>query len=91
MNPSMSLCAPTADAAFGPAVGEECRDGFDFTIVFEQSVLVLLPSSLLLLAAPVRLAQLRGASVKVAGHRLRLAKLVSPRPLQCTGRKPRAR
>lgn len=77
MDMSPSLCAPTADAAFGPAVGSNCRDGFDFTIVFEQSILVILPSALLLIAAPVRFAQLRKASVKVAGQRLRLAKLVS--------------
>lgn len=75
---SSALCAPTADAAFGPAVTDECRDGFDFTIVFEQSMLVILPASLLLVAAPIRLAHLRNASVKVAGQRLRLAKLVSP-------------
>ncbi|RFU74209.1 hypothetical protein TARUN_8040 [Trichoderma arundinaceum] len=59
MNVSTPLCAPTADAAFGPVVDAACRDGFDFTLVFEQSIFVLLPASLLVLVAPLRLFQLR--------------------------------
>ncbi|KPM35071.1 ABC transporter C family member 3 [Neonectria ditissima] len=70
-------CAPSADAAFGPMVDAGCRQGFDFTVTFEQSVLVLLPASVLLLVAPLRLLHLRKARVKVAGRRLRLLKLVS--------------
>ena len=77
MNASASACAPSADAAFGPVVSHECRDGFDFTIVFEQSIFVLLPSALLLLAAPWRLVHLGKARLKVAGQRFRSIKMVS--------------
>ncbi|KAF5005603.1 hypothetical protein FDECE_7964 [Fusarium decemcellulare] len=77
MNSSATFCASSADAAFGPIVGPECRDGFDFTLTFEQSILVLSPAALLLLVAPFRLFNLYNAPVKVAGHRLRLFKLAA--------------
>ncbi|KAF5657957.1 multidrug resistance-associated 1 [Fusarium heterosporum] len=75
MNSSETLCMSSTDTSFGPFVGPECRDGFDFTLVFEQSILVLFPAALLLVFAPVRLFRLRNAPVKVAGRRLRTAKL----------------
>lgn len=78
MNTSALLCAPSADAAFGPAVARECRDGFDFTLAFEQSIFVILPASLLLAAAPLRLFQLTRARVKLAHDRFRYVKLVRP-------------
>ncbi|KAF4977469.1 hypothetical protein FZEAL_6033 [Fusarium zealandicum] len=77
MNSSSNLCAPSSDAAFGPLVDPECRDGFDFTLVFEQSFLVLSPAALLLIVAPFRLFRLRNAPAKVTGHRLRLFKLIT--------------
>ncbi|KAH0531953.1 hypothetical protein TsFJ059_000711 [Trichoderma semiorbis] len=75
MNISTPLCAPTADAVFGPVVDAACRDGFDFTLVFEQSIFVLLPASLLVLAAPLRLIQLRKSPIKVVDHVSRVIKL----------------
>ncbi|KAF5699076.1 major facilitator family transporter-associated [Fusarium globosum] len=75
MNSSENLCTSSLDASFGPFVGPECRDGFDFTLVFEQSILVLSPAALLLILAPVRLLRLRNVPVKVTGHRLRTVKL----------------
>ncbi|KAF5605191.1 multidrug resistance-associated 1 [Fusarium subglutinans] len=76
MNYSLeNLCPSSVDASFGPFVGPECRDGFDFTLVFEQSILVLFPAALLLILAPIRLFRLRNVSVKVTGHRLRTVKL----------------
>ncbi|KAL3955773.1 hypothetical protein ACCO45_011336 [Purpureocillium lilacinum] len=77
MNASTPLCAPTADAAFGPAVAPGCRHGFDFTLVFEQSIFVLLPAALLLVAAPLRLARLAKAPVFVGAPRLRVSKLAA--------------
>lgn len=68
-------CAASVDASFGPFVPPECRYGFDFTLVFEQSILVLLPASLILIIAPFRIFRLRNAPVKVAGYRLRSVKL----------------
>ncbi|KAG5784249.1 hypothetical protein H9Q73_002081 [Fusarium xylarioides] len=75
MNSSENLCTSSVDASFGPFVGPECRDGFDFTPVFEQSILVLSPAALLLILAPIRLFRLRNVPVKVTGHRLRTVKL----------------
>jgi hypothetical protein len=74
---SIPLCAPTADAAFGPVVDAACRDGFDFTLVFEQSIFVLLPATMLFLMAPLRILQLRKSPIKVADHASRMIKLVS--------------
>lgn len=75
MNSSEILCISSTDTSFGPFVGPECRDGFDFTLVFEQSIFVLLPAALLLVLAPIRLFRLRNVPVKVAGRRLRTVKL----------------
>ncbi|KAF4343098.1 multidrug resistance-associated 1 [Fusarium beomiforme] len=75
MKSSESLCTSSVDASFGPFVGPDCRDGFDFTLVFEQSILVLLPAALLLILGPIRILRLRNIPVKVTGHRLRTAKL----------------
>ncbi|EMT60451.1 Multidrug resistance-associated protein 1 [Fusarium odoratissimum] len=75
MNSSENLCTFSVDASFGPFVGPECRDGFDFTLVFEQSILVLSPAALLLILAPVRLFRLRNVPVKVTGYRFRTVKL----------------
>ena len=69
-------CSPSADAAFGPVV-EACRDDFDFTIAFEQYIFTILPASVLLVAAPVRLGLLNKRRVLVAGNPLRIAKLAS--------------
>ncbi|KAJ4131432.1 hypothetical protein NW768_005618 [Fusarium equiseti] len=72
---NVTNCAPSIDASSGPFVPPECRDGFDFTLVFEQSILVLIPASLLLIIAPFRILRLRNVPVKVTGHRLRSIKL----------------
>ncbi|KAH6996315.1 P-loop containing nucleoside triphosphate hydrolase protein [Ilyonectria sp. MPI-CAGE-AT-0026] len=77
MNSSTPQCVPSADNAFGPMVAVECRQGFDFTVTFEQSILVLLPATLLVVAAPLRLFHLRNSPVKVAGHGLRHLKLAA--------------
>ncbi|KAK5990162.1 ABC multidrug transporter B [Cladobotryum mycophilum] len=46
------------DAAFGPAVASpDCRGGFDFTVLFEESIFSLLPSALFLLIAPLQAAR----------------------------------
>ncbi|KAK2590420.1 hypothetical protein QQS21_011893 [Conoideocrella luteorostrata] len=76
MNASTPICTPTADEAFGPAI-EGCRSGFDFTLVFEQSIFVILPASLLLLGAPFRLVYLGKSPVIINGSVLRNAKLLT--------------
>ncbi|KAL5086662.1 hypothetical protein Trisim1_008747 [Trichoderma cf. simile WF8] len=49
MAPSQQ-CAPSADNVFGPQV-HGCREDFDFTLLFEQSILSILPSLIFLLLA----------------------------------------
>lgn len=78
-NASAPSCGASADAAFGPAVSSPCREGFDFTIAFEQSILVLLPAALLLVAAPIRFAQLLKSRVHVKPNHMRNAKMVGER------------
>ena len=70
-----SVCS-LIDNSWGP-YAKDCRGGFDFTLLFEESVLTLLPLCLLLLVAPFRLAYLFNKQVKVARSVLLLVKLVS--------------
>lgn len=51
-------CASHPENSFGPAV-EECVRVFDFTLLFEENILSILPSVILVLLAPVRLLSLR--------------------------------
>lgn len=50
----MDDCLLEADNAIGPVVSH-CRGGFDFTLLFEQAILSLVPSALVLAAAFYRL------------------------------------
>lgn len=52
---SESLCV---DNTFGPVVSGGCRGGFDFTLLFEEGILSIPLSILLLLCFPIHLAQL---------------------------------
>ncbi|KAL6921168.1 hypothetical protein FSST1_005194 [Fusarium sambucinum] len=55
----------SCDRSFGP-YADGCRGGFDFTLLFEESILVVPITALLLLAAPFRVSYLlRKNSVKV--------------------------
>jgi hypothetical protein len=66
-------CNTTADALFGPVVN--CSD-IDFTLAFEQSVLVVGISSLFLLLFPFRLKKLYHASVKTLASPIHTVKTV---------------
>lgn len=68
------------DDSFGPAL-QACRSGvgrndFDFTLLFEQSILSILPSAFLLLAAALRNVQLFSGPKKVKRDRYYSIKLV---------------
>jgi hypothetical protein len=67
-----------ADDKFGPVVASDCRGGFDFTLLFEQTVLSILPAAIFALAAPVRLVYLvlRRTEPKTRASSLRLQKSV---------------
>jgi ATP-binding cassette, subfamily C (CFTR/MRP), member 1 len=68
-------CPAFPDNSFGPAVAE-CERAFDFTLLFEESILSIGPSVLLLLFAPLRILSLSNKRRKVGGKPLQLVKLV---------------
>ena len=63
------------DDVFGPVV-KGCRANFDFTLLFEQSILTIGPAALLLLFAPPRLIRLLRSNRKTLSSRLRVYKTV---------------
>jgi ATP-binding cassette, subfamily C (CFTR/MRP), member 1 len=63
------------DDSFGPAVGLNCH-GFDFTLLFEQSILGILPALLFAVAAPARFAYLARRERKTTRGPARLVKVV---------------
>lgn len=72
MNHSIiSICN---DDSFGPIV--RCRDGFDFTLVFEESIFTVLPSALLLCFVPLRFWSIYKRPDAVKWPLLRLLKFV---------------
>lgn len=66
-------CPSRADNELGPQV-LTCRRSFDFTLLFEQSILSILPSVIFLLAAFPRVALLLKRPLKLRGKHLQLAK-----------------
>lgn len=67
-----------ADNSLGPAVPLDCRAGFDFTLLFEQTILSILPCGLFLLVAWFQLVKTwKSASVVPARGTLYLAKLAA--------------
>lgn len=74
---SLSVCNQQ-DNSFGPHAGE-CRGGFDFTLLFEETILTLVPATLSLLVIPPRVWFLlqRRKKVVAAHHCLAIVKLVS--------------
>lgn len=83
-SPSGVSCA-RVDDTFGPHAGS-CRGGFDFTLLFEETILILLPLGLVVLALPLRGRFLLEKARKVsdASH-LAILKLVSPLPSRVLG------
>lgn len=58
---------------FGPQI-----DGyFDFTVLFDQSILSILPTALLILLAPVRIARLFHDDARVRSGKMLMLKLVN--------------
>jgi hypothetical protein len=62
---SVSTCTNGADKVFGPVVAPPCRRGFDFTLLFEQSIFSIGPSCIFLLVVPLRLFWLYRSKVTV--------------------------
>jgi ATP-binding cassette subfamily C (CFTR/MRP) protein 1 len=55
----------------------ECRGGFDFTLLFEESILILLPIALAVLLAAFRLTTLLRSPITTASLWLGVTKIVS--------------
>ena len=75
---SSGLCVSAADDAFGPQV-QHCRGGHDFTLLFEQAILTIIPATALLVAVPFRVLHLLRQPVVLSGKflpTLQLIKLV---------------
>ncbi|KAJ5748330.1 uncharacterized protein N7511_010026 [Penicillium nucicola] len=58
-------CSAAVEDVFGPTVAPSCLHGFDFTLLFEETILTLLPLGLVCLAATCRVWKLHHASEKV--------------------------
>ena len=70
-----ALCKQIDDT-FGPYAGD-CRGGFDFTLLFQDSILSLLPLGLLLIIVPFRITYLFRRTIKVDPSSWLASKLVS--------------
>lgn len=72
---STSTCA-AVDFTFGPYAGPRCRGGFDFTLLFEEAILSILPVAIALGLATIRTVHLWKRQIKVSRSKLLYAKLV---------------
>lgn len=73
---SLNSTSSTTDDSFGPFLKIPDTTTFDFTLLFEESVLSVLPSGLFLLLLPPRIWQLWRSPRKVTGSYLLTAKIV---------------
>ncbi|PYI23686.1 putative ATP-binding cassette transporter [Aspergillus violaceofuscus CBS 115571] len=72
-----SNCSLDADNVLGPVVALGCRNGFDFTLLFEQSILGIVPAAVFLLASPLRVGYLIKKDVRTQRNSLRFVKLAA--------------
>ncbi|KIX97801.1 uncharacterized protein Z520_06579 [Fonsecaea multimorphosa CBS 102226] len=63
----MASCEPGADNTFGPVVAS-CARSFDFTLLFEQSILSIVPNAVFLLFAASRLWVLLHVPIRTTKH-----------------------
>ncbi|KAF9890446.1 hypothetical protein FE257_005851 [Aspergillus nanangensis] len=52
------MCSIAGEDAFGPTVAGNCRNGFDFTLLFEELFFTIAPCSVILLSLPLRVFRL---------------------------------
>ncbi len=69
-------CA-ASDNAWGPWAGPSCRGGLDFTLTFEEAILSILPTALLIIAATLQVVFLFGRPRLVGNGNLLWLKQVS--------------
>ncbi|KAK2033917.1 ABC transporter [Colletotrichum zoysiae] len=68
---SRPACPPGQDDSLGPWAGDDCRGGFDLTLLFEEAVLAVPLQSLLLLVLPICALRLARSDAKVVASTLR--------------------
>ncbi|GJN68101.1 hypothetical protein PLICBS_002144 [Purpureocillium lilacinum] len=73
----MSAEAACSDDSFGPWAGATCRGGFDFTLLFEETILSILPSVLVIVVAPIPIIRLAREPPKVRASALDWFKKIS--------------
>ncbi|WYZ37828.1 hypothetical protein EsH8_II_001334 [Colletotrichum jinshuiense] len=64
-------CPSGLDNSFGPWAGKLCRGGFDFTLLFEESILTIPLQCIFLLVLPICVLRLARSDVKVVTSALR--------------------
>ena len=74
-SPSSQSCA-VVDDTFGPWAGPDCRGGFDFTLLFIEIFLSILPLALILSIAPFRIVFLWWKQTKIVRSSFLYTKLV---------------
>ena len=82
--PSIASNCTSADRAFGPALVTDatCSDNFDFTLLFEQSILCLLPTAIAFVVFSYRLLYLTRKKVQARYGALGTLKQVEFSPAQ---------
>lgn len=65
------------DRSFGPTTSIQCRHGLDFTLLFEESFLTILPAALMIIASTIRVFFLRNKRRVVLSHSFYDVKFVS--------------
>ena len=83
----MSMSCKQIDDTFGP-YAQGCRGGFDITLLFQDSILSILPLGLLLIVIPFRISYLFRRKIKVDPSSWLALKLVSNSTQRCIS--PRA-
>lgn len=63
--PAAMLNCSAEEDVFGPFVAPSCLHGFDFTLLFEESILTIGPIGVVCLAASIRIWKLSGVPEKV--------------------------
>ncbi|PHH89568.1 hypothetical protein CDD83_5759 [Cordyceps sp. RAO-2017] len=70
-------CSIAVEDSFGPIVADSCLGGFDFTLLFEESILTLVPLGIAVGWASLRFIGLRKEPAKVEASWLLASKLLS--------------
>jgi ATP-binding cassette subfamily C (CFTR/MRP) protein 1 len=70
-------CVESDEVTFGPLVHSSCLGGYDFTLLFEQSVLTIIPAIIVCLLLGIRMCNLQGQPSKVQCSWLYVAKLTT--------------